>query len=235
MTRRHGALYFSISVAVVSTLAPCPARADVTKIQCIDANTKGQDLRRDGKLSAAREQLRACAVPACPAMVRDDCTERPDELERAQPTMAFEVKSSTGVDLVRVRVSVDGQPIVDRVEGKPMNVDPGAHLFTFESDGLPPVTQRFVLTEGEKGRQERITMAAATAPAPQAAPPPPAPEANGPPGSDTGSLTTPPISAGGGMSTRKVLGLVAGAAGVAGVAVGSVFGLMTASASSAQM
>src|SRR5207237_2673547 len=48
------------------------AHADPTKDQCVDADTKAQSLRRDGKLSAARDQLKMCAAQACPELVRDD-------------------------------------------------------------------------------------------------------------------------------------------------------------------
>ena len=53
-------------------LASGPARADVTKDQCPDANAKGQELRRDSTLSAAREQL-DISDATCPMIVRDDC------------------------------------------------------------------------------------------------------------------------------------------------------------------
>jgi hypothetical protein len=236
MTQGNRTVSFSVLVAVILALASGSAWADMTKVQCVDADTKGQDLRRDGKLSTAREQLRMCAALSCPAMVRNDCTERLDELERAQPTMAFEVKSPAGADLVHVRVSVDGQPIVDHLDGKPLNLDPGAHLFTFEAPGLTPIARRFVLTEGQKGRQERITMIAATAPdpVPEAASPPSVAEAKAPPPSATASAPIEPSSANGGMGTQKIFGLVAGAVGIAGIAVGSVFGLMTLSEKSQQ-
>jgi hypothetical protein len=87
------------------------ARADPpTKVQCVDANAKGQDLRRDGELSGARAQFRACAVSACPALVRDDCNRRLDEVERAQPTIVFDTKDAAGRDLSAVKVLVDGAP-----------------------------------------------------------------------------------------------------------------------------
>ncbi len=101
-----------------SSLAPTVARADMTKDQCIDANGKGQVLRRDGKLAAAREQLRSCADPSCPAMVRDDCNKRLDSLEAAQPSMVFDVKDAAGADVINVVVTVDGQKLTDHLDGR---------------------------------------------------------------------------------------------------------------------
>jgi hypothetical protein len=99
-----------ISMSFVAALWPAPARADTTKAQCIEANTKGQDLRRDGKLSMARDQFRVCADPSCPTIVRVDCTKRLDELEGAQPTIIFDARDGSGHDLSAVAVTVDDRP-----------------------------------------------------------------------------------------------------------------------------
>ncbi len=224
-------------IAVAVGLASAPALADMTKDQCVDANGKGQELRREGKLTTAREQLRLCANPSCPAMVRDDCTKRLDDLERAQPTIAFEVKDASGSDVSAVTVIVDGKPLAERLDGSALPVDIGEHVFTFEVAGRPSVTRTLVLTEGEKGRRERIAIGAAT-PSTPAAVPPPAPSAGPVPVPEAGaSASASPVdraSTGGGMGTQKILGLVTGGVGVAGVAVGSVFGLMTLSQKSQQ-
>ena len=98
-------------------VAALSAEGGPSKEQCVDANGLGQELRRTGKLSAAREQLRACAHPTCPALVRDDCTLRLDELERAQPTIAFSVQDAAGADLSQVTVRVDGMTLATRLDG----------------------------------------------------------------------------------------------------------------------
>ena len=61
----------AVMASVASSLAAVPARADLTKEQCIDANGKGQDALHDGKLTEARGQLQSCAVSSCPTMIRD--------------------------------------------------------------------------------------------------------------------------------------------------------------------
>jgi hypothetical protein len=72
MNARGRRLCLTAPLAALLAFAAHPVLADMTKDQCIDANGKGQELRREGKLSEARDQLRACANAACPAMVRDD-------------------------------------------------------------------------------------------------------------------------------------------------------------------
>lgn len=226
----RAALAASIASALV--LAPVQAVADLTKDQCIDANTQAQTLRRDGKLAAARAELQKCGDPSCPAMLRDDCSRRTDELEKSQPTVLFDAKDGVGHDLVAVKVTIDGQPFADRLEGKSLKVDPGPHVFSFAAEGQPPLTQTFVIKEGEKERRERIVFGS---PPTSTAVPAPVPAPGGAPIPGTALPSTPPDSSvGGGVSSRKIVGLSIAGAGVAGIAVGSVFGLLTASAANQQ-
>ncbi len=213
------------SIAIL-TVASQASAAGVTKDQCIDANTQGQSLRRDGKFDAARAQLRTCGDPACPAIIRDDCTRRLDDLERAQPTIIFDAKDGSGHDLVAVTVTVDGQPFATKLEGKALRVDPGAHTFVFTVPGQPDAQKSYVIKEGEKDRQEKVIIGAVvTAPAPAAAPAPP----------PAALPTTPPDEPSSeGMGTRKKIGLGVGGAGVVGLGVGGVFGFLTLSAASKQ-
>jgi hypothetical protein len=52
-------------------------------------------------------------------MVRDDCTRRLDELDKAQPTIVFEAKDGAGRDLTAVQVTVDGKPLVESLTARP--------------------------------------------------------------------------------------------------------------------
>ena len=216
-------------IAVAMLLASAAARADTGKQQCIDANLQAQELRRAGKLSSAREQLRACTNAACPALVRNDCAQRLDELERVQPGIVFDAKDGAGHDLSLVKVTVDGHPLADRLDGTRLPVDPGAHVFVFTVADQPPLTVSFVLKEGEPLRHERIILGKAAPEVSAAAGAQPSlPKPSPPP--------TPPASsrAAEGQSKQKVLALAAGAVGVAGVAVGAVFGVLTLSEVSKQ-
>jgi hypothetical protein len=211
-------------MAVAHGSVPPSARADLTKAQCVDANVSAQDLRRDGRLGAARVELVKCAGRSCPALVRDDCTRRLDEVDKAEPTIAFEVKAA-GADVFAVTIMVDGKPWTDTVEGKPIPVDPGKHVFTFSVAGHPSVTRTFVLTEGEKGRREQIVLESAPATSATSAPSS-APEGSAAP-SVSGNQTSAPA---GGIGAQKVLGLGAAGVGVVGLGLGAAFGLMSTSA-----
>jgi hypothetical protein len=189
----------AFTIALACDVLASGARADVSKDQCIDANASAQRLRLAGKLGAAHQALLTCADSACPGIVRDDCSRRLDELDRAQPTIILDVKDPVGNDLTDVRVTVDGTPLTDRLDGGARRVDPGVHVFTFEVDGQPVATRKFVIQESEKGRRETIVVTpAAVAPSPD--------------------------HHEGGMQGRRLLGLGVAGVGVAGVVVGSIFG-----------
>jgi hypothetical protein len=201
-------------LALAFSLAAHSARAETTKAQCVKANANGQTLRLDGKFNEAREQLQACGAAACPQIVRNDCAQRLSELERTQPTIVFDVKDGTGADIVGAGVTMDGRPLAEHLAGTAIRVDTGEHEFVFTVPGQPPVTRKLVVQEGEKDRRERIVIG----PVPQAEPLP----------------TSPAVETSPGLGTRKVLGLAAGGVGVVGVAVGSIFGVLTFAAVSDQ-
>jgi hypothetical protein len=214
----------AISAVAAVLFVASVGRAAPTKEQCIDANSVAQQLRRENKLTAARQTLLSCSDPACPVMVRGDCAARLDEVQKAQPTLVLDVKSRGGDDLTDVKVTLDGGPFDAKLDGTAMPVDPGQHTFTFEAAGFEPVTKTLVLKETEKDRRERIVMRripkASTEPsAPGSAPLPDEP------------LATEPVH---GLGTQRWLALAVGVVGLGGVAVGSVFGLKASSDWSAQ-
>ena len=143
--------------AVVTALMPtAPAGAETNKERCVNANADAQALRQDNKLTAAREQLALCVDPACPAIVREDCAKRLDDLERAQPTIVFDVKDSSGSDMSAVTVTVDGKPLAERLVGTALKVDPGEHVFLFTVVGRAPSAA------GSSSRRARRTAASAS-------------------------------------------------------------------------
>lgn len=213
--------------AAALALLATTGRADPpTKAQCIDANAKAQELRRDSKLAAARKQLEACMDSACPGLVRSDCTARLDELEKAQPTLVLDVKDRAGDDLTDVKVTVDGEPLAAKLDGTALRFDPGQHTFGFDAPGFEPVSRTFVLKETEKGRRERVVLKRAAKVA-SSQPSTGAPITNLP---ETPPGGEPPS----GLGAQRWLGIVAGGVGVAGIATGAVFGLMASSEWNAQ-
>ena len=228
---RRSATVALIAPVVFSVAASRSARADgpaaITNEACIDANAKAQELRREGKLGASRAQLNLCVNRQCPSLVRDDCTRRIDDLDRAQPTIVFSAKDANGSDVSAVTVSVDGRKLADKLDGAPLAVDPGSHSFTFEPHGQAPITRQFVIHEGERGRLETIALGT-----PNGAVPATHGTASG------GALLVgtaaldgaPPDQGSQSGQAQRIGGWSVGAVGVAGVAAGAVTGLLASSA-----
>jgi hypothetical protein len=187
-------------IVLGAVLLPCSARAaEPTKLECIAANDVAQDLRRAGKLRDARGKLALCVSASCPGPVRDDCAQRLVEVDAAMPSIVFEVKDAHGKDLSEVRVQLDGQPFVDRIDGTPRPIDPGSHRFAFDTADGAHAEQTIVVQEKEKGSPVRVVLG--TSPPPIALP--------------SGSEWT----------TQRMVGVGLGGIGVAGLAVGLVAGI----------
>jgi hypothetical protein len=216
---------FACAAALLTlSLLPRNASAKPSKDQCVDSDTQAQDLRRDGKLLSARDALRVCTDPACPRLVREDCTQRLDELTRAVPSLIFTAKDGAGRDLSAVSVTVDGKSLVDHLDGSALDIDPGQHTFSFEAAGLPPATLELLIREGERGRHAEIQLGpAAETPLPARAGEPNADAAT----KDGASGAKPDASPSGGA--QRAIAWTALGLGTAGVVVGTVFGLKSKS------
>src|SRR5262249_19486390 len=129
-------------------------------------------------------QAIACAQDACPAELRKDCLRWVEEVNRDTPSLVVHAVGADACDLEQARVLVDGQLVAERLEGKPVLLDPGVHAVRVETTGAQPIEQRVVLSEGEKNRvvEFRFAPAGATCHAPIAPPtPPPTPPPLPPP------------------------------------------------------
>jgi hypothetical protein len=152
-----------ILMAGIVLAAASAHAAEPSKQQCLDANAKAQELRRAGRLREARVQLALCTASSCPAVVRGDCGQWLTEVDAALPSIVFEAKDGDGGDLSAVKVTMDGAALIEKLDGSPIAVDPGEHRFVFEASGKPRVEKRVVVSQGQKGRRERVTLGAPTA------------------------------------------------------------------------
>lgn len=192
-------------VAFGVLLVPLAAQAaEPNKLQCIAANDAAQDLRRAEKLRESREKLLVCVSASCPGLVRDDCAQRLAEIDRVMPSVVFEAKDAAGSDLVAVAVTMDGERLTDKLDGRSWPVDPGEHRFVFEAAGLPTVEHTIVVHEGERGRAERVVFAQPAA---------------------LGPLAPSPYE----HSAQRTIAIALGGAGAGGLAIGIVLGFVAKS------
>ncbi len=134
------------------------ARAD-EKRECVAASEKAQQLRNAGKLIEARDQLAVCGRAECPKIVQGDCTQWMAEVLNALPTVIPAAKDRAGKDIVDARLTIDGKPVTDTLDGKAVPVDPGVHTFRFETKGAAPIEQQVVVRQAEKNRILPVTFA----------------------------------------------------------------------------
>jgi hypothetical protein len=147
-----------LALAIVLGVTFASAHAQATDVRaCLAAADKGQHARAAGKLREAREQLTICGGEGCPTLVRRDCSQWQTEIASAMPSVVFGAKDKQGRDLFDVTVSMDGEPLVKKLDGKSVAVDPGPHTFTFELAGQPAVVERALVKEGEKTRPITVT------------------------------------------------------------------------------
>jgi hypothetical protein len=134
------------------------ARADAT---CITAYEQTQTLRKDGKPLASKVQAAICSRESCPALLTKDCTKWLTELEADIPTVVLDPRTPAGALRTDVHVKLDGAPLNEKIDGKPVPLEPGSHTFVFEVEGAAPVERALVLKAGEKNRKVTVTLAAA--------------------------------------------------------------------------
>jgi hypothetical protein len=134
-------------VFAVARVAFADAAAD-----CADASLHGQTARDHGKLIDARTAFVTCSRAECPALIQKDCSAWLAEIDPRVPSVVLAMRDENGHDIAQARVSLDGAPLVDKLDGRPVMVDPGEHVFRFEVDGKRTIEQRVVIRVGEKDR-----------------------------------------------------------------------------------
>jgi hypothetical protein len=205
------------ALAALALTASQAARAD-EKATCADAYGKAQTLRDAHQLTAARQQLRVCARTSCTGFIAKDCTAWLVDLESRLPSVVLTAKDARGSGLVDVTVSMDGSTIATRLDGRSIDVDPGQHTFRFATPDGSTVEQSVVVLEGQKA--QRVSATIGSSPAPETSPGPAAP-----PSAPPAEVLPPPDRIAPSWSGRKTLAVVVAGVGVAGIGVGSFFGV----------
>jgi predicted ribosome-associated RNA-binding protein Tma20 len=139
------------------------ANADPARDACFNAYEGAQRLRKSGELVASQSEVTRCASSKCPAFVTKDCVRWSHELERVIPSVVFVARSGEGRDLVDVTVTVDGKTVAKTLDGRAIDLDPGAHTIRYEWKGKSQEKQ-IVLAETEKGRRVEMVLGAKAEP-----------------------------------------------------------------------
>ena len=211
-----------LGVSTAALALGAPASADSTTV-CTGASSQGQTARDAHRLVEARDQFLICAKQECPGVVRKDCTAWLEQVQASLPTVVPIANDVAGNGLAGVKVSIDGKVLLEKADGRAVEVDPGTHVFTFEAADGQKTDLQIVVAEGQKDKRIAATIGK---PAEPAAPPlapataPPAP-ASASPGAPAPAETS--------SGPWKTVGIVTAGLGVVGIGLGSVFGVEASS------
>jgi hypothetical protein len=147
---------------------------------CAAAYEAAQTERQLGHLKAAAHQAMSCSRATCNQTLVQECIALFEGIQAEMPSMVFSARRADGGDLVSVRVEMDGQPLLDHLEGKAVSLDPGAHEFKFIAEGFEPKTIAATARVGDRNRLVEVVFGEVPVAAP-AAPPPPALDPGPPP------------------------------------------------------
>jgi hypothetical protein len=176
------------ATAIVCVAAASPALAGSAR-ECIDAATRAQVARDDGRFSRARPDLLVCSSATCPAPIRSDCVQWLADVDRRTPTVVFKVSDDKGFALADATVKVDGTVVTEHLDGRAVAVDSGSHVVRVEKPGYQPTEQTLVFKDAEKDREVSLSVQhvlATPPPAPRPEPESPSPRAGIPVGSYIG-------------------------------------------------
>jgi hypothetical protein len=135
------------------------------KAGCLDAYVNAQHLRDGGRLLESRTLLAVCARDPCPQLLHSDCSTWLAEVDRLVPSVVITVRDANGEDMATTRVRLDGRLLVEHLDGRPVEVDPGDHVFRFEPQGRAAIERRIVIHAGEKARGIEVSVPARATPA----------------------------------------------------------------------
>jgi hypothetical protein len=148
-----------VPLFVASSLVPSIALAAPPDTHtCIKAFDDAQRMRSDGHLRAAREKLLFCSQKECPGVLREDCAGVLREVDGATPTIVLAASDRDGKDLFDVEVTLAGQTIATRLDGRAVVVDPGRLALEFKRPPWAPVKMEIVVAQGEKNRNVRAVL-----------------------------------------------------------------------------
>jgi hypothetical protein len=139
-------------VVASCTCATTAASQTTDRAACEAAHVQAQEDKSASRLIASRQQLYKCAAKTCPGLILQDCTEWLSEVQRNIPSMIPAAKTADGRELVAVKVSTGGRVLTERLDGKPIDLDPGSYTLRFELEGAAPMDVDFVAQAGVKNR-----------------------------------------------------------------------------------
>src|SRR6187549_486591 len=118
------AYLFAVSLSIA--LSPASAAAD-TKT-CVASHASAQREVKAGRLKQAAQLYTACGSDnACPEQLRAECSELLDKVKTTVPSVIFSALDGKGADVTNVKVYIDEALLIDGLDGRSVELDPGKY------------------------------------------------------------------------------------------------------------
>jgi hypothetical protein len=131
---------------------PAPAQPSPEILACVRDHERAQVEAVAGHVKQALELALACSKDVCPSYARNDCLKFADEYRAKLPSVTVRARGTDGCDTADANVSIDGVLVAERLEGRALPVDPGAHTIVVQVPGVAAEEQKIVAAEGERDR-----------------------------------------------------------------------------------
>jgi hypothetical protein len=154
--RRLVCVLWSVLGAFALHTKPCSAQSN-PKTECVSSYQQAQISRQDGDLLKAQQELVSCAGAGCPDAMQADCSRWLEEVQTALPSVVFRALTPSGADIADARIELDAQP-ARALDGRSITSNPGTHQVTVRAPHFAPVTLKVQFVEGQKLRQQALTL-----------------------------------------------------------------------------
>lgn len=147
----RSSLALSLVAPLLIALVPASAAAD-TKA-CIASHASAQREIKAGHPKQAAQLFTACGSDnTCPEQLRSECAELLEQVNRTVPSVIFSAVDGKGADVSMAKVFADDALLVDGLDGRAVELEPGKYHFRFILPDNSTLTSDALIREGEKNR-----------------------------------------------------------------------------------
>lgn len=122
---------------------------------CMTAFKTAQEREQAGHLVEASQLFYSCDVDTCSTALWEECAASAARLHASLPSVVPLVVDAVGqprIDMLNVRVKMDGALLTSQIDGRALPVDPGTHEFSFDMGGVVLGTQKVTILKGQRNR-----------------------------------------------------------------------------------
>lgn len=140
--------------AVLLAVSTAALPAAGTPKECIEQHSRATELRSEAKLIEAKATFAACVQDEeCPSEVTRECAAQIEQLKNEIPSLIFAAVDESGNDTVAVRVSVNGQTVLEELALRAIEFDPGRYQLRFEGPNGSVKEDTVIVRVGERNRR----------------------------------------------------------------------------------